>query len=288
LIELGQTPRLIELLWEPLAVAALNQSIDVASASPFATVLRDLFGGAARDAALAVPVVPLDELYAVPAQRFIEAHGGEVRPSAAARICFGGSDRREVRVVARGTEVTAPRVICAVPWHALPELFDDPPAPLSQVLANAGATAASPIVPVNVWFDAPISDEPLVGLPGRTMQWLFDKRRLLGGGASHLSMIASAADAIVGRTNEAVMALALDELRAAFPAARVASPRRTVVVREKRATFSVAPGQPSRPSTVTAVPGLLLAGDWIETGLPATIEGAVVSGHRAADAAARQ
>jgi uncharacterized protein with NAD-binding domain and iron-sulfur cluster len=55
-----------------------------------------------------------------------------------------------------------------------------------------------------------------------------------------------------------------------------------VVVREKRATFSVAPGQPSRPATKTAVPGLFLAGDWIDTGLPATIESAVVSGHAAA------
>jgi len=57
---------------------------------------------------------------------------------------------------------------------------------------------------------------------------------------------------------------------------------RGVVVREKRASFSVAPGQPPRPSTRTAVQGLFLAGDWTATGLPATIEGAVVSGHMAA------
>ena len=60
--------------------------------------------------------------------------------------------------------------------------------------------------------------------------------------------------------------------------------RRAVVVREKRATFSVAPGQRPRPATATDVPGLYLAGDWIETGLPATIEGAAISGRRAAEA----
>jgi uncharacterized protein with NAD-binding domain and iron-sulfur cluster len=75
------------------------------------------------------------------------------------------------------------------------------------------------------------------------------------------------------------------EVRDALPAARSAALLRGVVVREKRATFSVAPGQPPRPPTRTGVSGLLLAGDWIDTGLPATIEGAVVSGHRAADAA---
>jgi thioredoxin reductase len=61
-----------------------------------------------------------------------------------------------------------------------------------------------------------------------------------------------------------------------------------VVVREKRATFSVAPGQPARPRTATSVPGLWLAGDWMDTGLPATIESAVVSGHRAAAAAMKR
>jgi uncharacterized protein with NAD-binding domain and iron-sulfur cluster len=60
-----------------------------------------------------------------------------------------------------------------------------------------------------------------------------------------------------------------------------------VIVRERRATFSVAPQAPARPRTETEVAGLFLAGDWIATSLPATIEGAAASGHRAADAAAR-
>ena len=77
----------------------------------------------------------------------------------------------------------------------------------------------------------------------------------------------------------------MSEVNAAIPAARGATVRRAVVVREKRATFSVAPGQPARPATRTAMPGLLLAGDWIDTGLPATIESAVRAGHRAADTA---
>jgi zeta-carotene desaturase len=85
--------------------------------------------------------------------------------------------------------------------------------------------------------------------------------------------------------NDELIDVAMREVRDALPATRAATLRRAVVVREKRATFSVAPGQPSRPSTRTAVPGLFLAGDWIDTGLPATIEGAVRSGHWAADAA---
>jgi uncharacterized protein with NAD-binding domain and iron-sulfur cluster len=117
------------------------------------------------------------------------------------------------------------------------------------------------------------------------MQWAFDKRQAFGAGASHLSLVSSGAEAIVAWANADLIAIAVQEVREALPAARAAAVLRATVVREKRATFSLAPGQPARPSTRTAVPGLLLAGDWIDTGLPATIESAVVSGHRAAEAA---
>jgi hydroxysqualene dehydroxylase len=77
--------------------------------------------------------------------------------------------------------------------------------------------------------------------------------------------------------------MAQAELYDALPHLRASRLVRNVVVREPNATFSLAPGQPPRPSTETGVRGLLLAGDWVDTGLPATIEGAVRSGHRAAD-----
>jgi uncharacterized protein with NAD-binding domain and iron-sulfur cluster len=77
--------------------------------------------------------------------------------------------------------------------------------------------------------------------------------------------------------------MALDELVAAIPVVREARLVGATVVREPRATFSLAPGQPPRPPTETGAARLVLAGDWIDTGLPATIESAVLSGHRAAD-----
>jgi uncharacterized protein with NAD-binding domain and iron-sulfur cluster len=143
--------------------------------------------------------------------------------------------------------------------------------------------ASSPIVTVNLWFDRPVLDEPFVGLPGRTMQWVFDKRNVLGGGASHLSLVSSGAAPIVAMSNPDLIAMALRELAEAIPSVREARLVRGSVVREPRATFSLAPGQPARPPVQTPVPGLFLAGDWIDTGLPATIESAVRAGHRAAE-----
>ena len=83
--------------------------------------------------------------------------------------------------------------------------------------------------------------------------------------------------------NAEVTSAAVAQIQAALPGARSRTLRRSVVVREHRATFSLAPGQPPRPGIATPVPGLLLAGDWTDTTLPGTIEGAVQSGHRAAD-----
>jgi zeta-carotene desaturase len=74
------------------------------------------------------------------------------------------------------------------------------------------------------------------------------------------------------------------ELRRALPATAARRVLRSVVVKERRATFSLAPGEPARPGTRTSLAGLYLAGDWIETGLPGTIESAARSGHLAAEA----
>ena len=135
-------------------------------------------------------------------------------------------------------------------------------------------------------------DTPFVGLPGRVMQWVFDKSALWNEGAepvtngrtAHLSLVSSGADAVVRASNEELIALAEKELRESLPRAREARLVRATVVREAQATFSLALDQPARPGTETPVQGLWLAGDWLDTGLPATIESAVVSGHRAARA----
>ena len=126
-------------------------------------------------------------------------------------------------------------------------------------------------------------DDLFVGLPGRAMQWVFDKRQAFGERASHLSLVSSGADALVALDNPALIDLASREVAASIPGARGATLLRGTVVREKRATFSLAPGQPPRPATATPIRGLVLAGDWIDTGLPGTIESAALAGHRAAE-----
>ncbi len=277
----GQRPNLRSWLWEPLAVAALNQSPAAASASPFVRVLAQMFGPDARDSALVLPACPLHEMYAEPAKRFIEARGGDVRTNALARVIT--EHGRVCGVDVRGERIATRRVIAAVPWFDLGRLFlPSPPPELVPIVASASAMESMPIVTVNLWYDGRVMDEPFVGLPGREMQWVFDKRMAFGESASHLSLVSSGATALTSLGRDELTALAAREVQEALPGARQRRLVRATIVREKHATFSLAPGQPARPPTSTPLNGLVLAGDWIDTGLPGTIESAVVSGHKAA------
>jgi squalene-associated FAD-dependent desaturase len=279
-----QSSALCDWLWHPLAFAALNQAPDTAAARPFARVVAELFGPRVEDSAVGLSRVPLDDLFAEPARRYLEARGGEVRTRAPGRVVLDTTGAvTGVRV--GDVAIAAPVVVSTVPWHAFARIWDGPPpSAIGDVAAAAEAMASASIVTVNLWLDGTAIDSSFVGLVGGPMHWVFDKSAILGERAGHLSIVSSGADDLVRLDNAALTRIAVEQLRAALPGMQGRVIRRSVVVREPRATFSLAPGQPPRPGTRTPIPGLYLAGDWTDTGLPATIEGAVVSGHRAAEA----
>ena len=286
LIRNGQTSRLREMLWEPLALAALNQRPAIAAAPHFARVLAEMLGPDPKAAAIVLPTAPLHLMYAEPSRAYVEARGGQVRTGLTATVRVDGV---AVGSVVSGEDSwSAQAVIAAVPWHALSDLLVGDKTRLEPTLSRARAMDSSPIVTVNLWFDRPVLDEPYLGLPGRMMQWVFDKRAAFGEAASHVSLVSSGASELVDRSNPDLIQLAESELREALSSAGEACLLRATVVREPRATFSLALGQPDRPGTETPVQGLYLAGDWIATGLPSTIESAVRSGHAAAALASRR
>ncbi|HEU4787788.1 MAG TPA: FAD-dependent oxidoreductase, partial [Gemmatimonadaceae bacterium] len=149
LIAEGQTPRVRELLWEPLAVAALNEPADAASAELFAVILSRLFGRSRLDASIVMPTVPLDRMYAEPARAFSEAHGGDVRTNALARVVIKGGRITAVR--SGDHTIPATVAISAVAWHAFANLFEDTagarcmPDALREVADNAARMRSMPI-----------------------------------------------------------------------------------------------------------------------------------------------
>ncbi len=281
----GQTPRLVALLWEPLAIAALNQPIHEVEAAPFVRILGQIFSDDPADAALGVPVRPLHQVFGEPARAYLEARGGQVKLDALSRVVLAGD--RVGYVDTRGTSIRADAVIVAVPWFGLAGVLRGHEyGPLNDLVARETLRASSSIVSVNLWLDRGSLPAPFVGLPERNFHWMFDKRWAFGESASHVTLVASGADHMLRRTNEELAELAIEEATAALPELKRAQVERIRVVREPNATFSLRPGEPPRSGVETPVRGLLVAGDWTDTGLPATIEGAVLSGHRAAAAVA--
>jgi uncharacterized protein with NAD-binding domain and iron-sulfur cluster len=137
-----------------------------------------------------------------------------------------------------------------------------------------------------MWLDRVVVDRAMVGLRDSEVEWVFDKGRLFGraGAPQHLAFIISAAWRAVPRTNAELGQAAETALRRYFPAMGGAAVTRTLVIREADATFASDPeAEGLRPPSLTPIRGLYLAGDWTDTGLPATIEGAVRSGLRAAE-----
>ncbi len=283
----GQSRALCDWLWHPLAIAALNQRPGVAAAAPFVRVLGELFAPDPAAAAIGLPAVPLDDLYGPPAAVFLRARAGDVWLNAPATVLLDAAGRiGGVRAGDRTIDTSV--VVSTVPWHAFDRIWDGmPPEELAGTATRAASMRDSPIVTANLWWDPPAAramTRPLVGLVGGPMHWVFNRAAIVGRGATHVSVVASGADDLVRLDNDAIAAAAVAQLGRAMPAFRAHALRRAVVVRERRATFSLAPGGPPRPGAATALGGFFLAGDWTDTGLPGTIEGAVQSGHAAADA----
>lgn len=285
---LGQPEEANRRLWYPLAIAALNEDPDRASAAGFLPVLREGLQGGAEGSRLGIARVGLSDLYAHPAAQYLKAGGSEVRLRAQVRRLLVEGGRCGGLLLADGSRIEAGAVIAAMPPDDLLESLP-PDLAAEPFFAPAGRLQTAPIVSVYLWFGAPIVDLPFAGLLGGTWQWMFNREAFgpRGGGMHGVTLVCSAARGMVDQTRDALVQSALHDLHAFFPAARRAGLRRALVIKEKKATISPSRGsQALRPSSVTPYRGLFLAGDWTATGLPATIEGAVLSGHACARALA--
>ena len=280
LTSLGQPERLQEVFYFPIAFGALNEDPRRASALGFAQALRGIFFADASAARFGLSRVPLSELYVPQAETFLRARGGSIEPSRRAVSVRRSGSRFSVACETGSFE--AERVVCALPPWELAKL--ELPAPLREGAWKA--LKPSPIIGINLWYDRPVVQDAMTGLIGTEVQWVFDRSRLWGlpGPGQALALVLSGAHRRAGSSPRELLELALREMRLCFPAAEKAKMLHWTAVKEPFATLSPTPGSESlRPGQDVGIPGLVLAGDWVRTGLPATIESAVLSGHRAAE-----
>jgi squalene-associated FAD-dependent desaturase len=285
----GQTGRTIERYWGTVLVSALNERPEQMDVGHARKVFLDGFLRNRHGYELEVPTVPLGELYGTRLERWLADHGVEVRLTTGVRsIEVDDSGAAGVRL-RDGEYLPADRVVAAVPFDRVSGLLGDLK-PRIPALDDVGRIEASPITGIHLWFDREVCPLEHAVTVGRTVQWIFNHtaiggRRPVGGEGQYLQLVVSAAYDLVPLTREEILAKALDDLAALWPAARGAKLLRWWVVTEHGATFAVRPGiERLRPPQRTPVPNLYLAGDWTATGWPATMEGAVRSGYLAAEA----
>jgi zeta-carotene desaturase len=184
--------------------------------------------------------------------------------------------------------------VLAVPFDVLPRMLPQTSTgdPLRQVLSRL---ESSPITGVHLWFDREITDLEHAVLLDRTIQWMFNKSKLLerssghqSSSGSYIELVISSSKTLVEKSRTEITELALAELREFFPQARSANLVKSTVIKEVHATYSPRPGVDNyRPRPETVWPRVFLAGDWTATGWPSTMEGAVRSGYLAAQCVAR-
>jgi squalene-associated FAD-dependent desaturase len=284
---LGQGARERATFWYPLSIATLNDAPAVSSSALLAEVLRRAFFSRRSDSAFVYSRVGLSDLYCTAAAEFVEKRGGVVARHAVAERLELGSDGAIAGVRMRSGQVLrANNFVCAVGPNQLLRMLPEPIA-RDNFFAQLAGLGVSPIICAHVWLDREVTQAPFVGFIGTTTQWLFNKRRIFAQHgtrhAGYLSFVISGARDYVDHSNEALLDLVMGDLRQMIPGAAEAEMVKALVIKEKQATMAPNPDSHRlRPPAKTPIANLFLAGDWVQTGLPATIESAVASGAAAA------
>ncbi|HJV28877.1 MAG TPA: hydroxysqualene dehydroxylase HpnE [Aromatoleum sp.] len=272
--ETRQTPHLVKLIWEPLCVAALNTPVGEASAQIFANVLRDSLAAGAAASELLIPRVDLSELFPVPAARFLAVRRGKLRTGTPVEAIQRVDEGFRLEGDPSPRQIYDQVVLATAPHHAggllrtvgdcdrLATMIEGlPNEPITTVYLALGPTCHLPF--------------PMIGLTRGPAQWAFDRGQL-GGQPGLLACVISAHGPHEGMSREELLLAIHRQLEQELDV-RLPSPEWSQVITERRATFACRPGL-MRPGPQTPVAGLWLAGDYLESEYPATLESAVRSG----------
>lgn len=271
----AQPLSLVQALWEPLCLATLNTGLHEASAQVFLRVLRDTFVHRRRDSDLLQPRLDLGQILPQPAQQYIERHGGKVHTRRRVDALLVENDTLR-GVVVGGVRHEARQVILATaPWHAA--TLVEPHAALQNLSHHLNGLGSAPISTLYLVYPPEVSlGQTMLGFAGTTVQWLIDRGRICGQ-PGLMAAVISGDGPHSSLSAERLMVQVTDEIATVYP--HWPRPLQWKLIREQRATFRCNVGcQRLRPGHESALPGLWLAGDYTDTGYPATLEGAVRSG----------
>jgi hydroxysqualene dehydroxylase len=276
----GQSEQTVHKLYDPIVISGLNEQTRDAGAAWAIKIFRDALLTNSRGFLFGLPACPLGKLY----ERLTVS---DLRLGARMSELSFDAGRVSGVKTADGQTLSADALILATNHHTLRQWIPDEFAVADARLANLDKLQSVPILGVHLWFDQPVMRTSHLALVEGPLQWLFRKDaegRVVHG-------VISAARDWIGIPRERSLQLFEEQIRAVLPRAPTARLVRGVVVIEKRATFSPLPGvdrlRPTQAPPPGGIENLFLAGDYTQTGWPATMEGAVRSGYLAADAVLR-
>ena len=281
-----QTDSAIDRFWNLIILPTLNDDISEVSADMGLMVFQEGMLKSRASAGIGYAKVGLSELVSEATKSYLSARGGEVLLGAGAREIAVDGDMVCGVQTSNGV-VKGDWYISALPSYDLTAM-------LPQSLANddffsrAKGLSYSPIVDVHIWYDRPVMDEAFSGFVDSPLQWVFNKTRMRGDegdSGQYLCISLSGAWQYADMPKQEIREMFLDEMKRVFPRARDAQVERLLIVKQPRATFRSVPGvEAHRLPSATPISNLFLAGEWVDTGWPGTMEGAVRSGRAAAQA----
>ncbi len=283
LINQQQSSHLLQMLWEPLCLAALNTPITIASTRIFLNILRDTFTGNKQNSDFLLPRQDLSQIIVYPLSRYIQEKGGVIRLNKRIRsltVTIDKLGKEGFNLETRNENYYFKHVVLAVS-PARVDLFLASLPKLQRAYEQTQRYTYQPIYTIYLQYSAetklPDVMTGMTKMPSQsniTAQWVFDRGQLCGQ-KGLIAVIVSAEGKHQKLTHDALALKVARELSDAFP--DLAKPLWHKVIAEKRATFSCVTNL-ARPTNKTAQPHLYLAGDYTYADYPATIESAVRSG----------
>ena len=266
----NQSENIQNAFWKILAVGALNTSLEKASAKIFIDILKQIFLKGNTAATIVLPKYGLSESYCKNSEKFILDNGGVINLSESVDGISVIGDEVTGITTSQKTYSDFDFVISSIPAFALARIIGE------ESSSNIPDFKYSSILNIHLWLSKNTVPDGFFGLINSPLHWVFDK-------GTHLNIVISDADEFVHKSEEDLMNIVKNEMKKFFllEAELIAGYK---IIKEKRATFIPSDAIINkRPPQKTKIKNLILAGDWVDTGLPSTIESAAKSGRVAAD-----
>lgn len=282
----GQSNEVIEFFWSMFILPVFNCRIDEVAAHDAIGFTKAALLGKTSSAAIGYPKKGLSYLIGHPAFEYLSANGAEVSNRTSVKaFAPSGKGSFEIRL-SNGQHLKADAVISALSPNALNGILPQFDARSAKLASRLSKFRYSPIVAVHLWYEHPIMDEQVMAFLDLGLQWVFNDsalRKISTTRRQHIVVSLSAADDWASFSKQQVLERVEAAMNDAFPNALTTRLLNASVVKTPDATIKLEPGsQELRSGPDTEIPGFFIAGDWTDTALPATMEGAVQSGNDAA------